>query len=93
MARTGELEDTEHQLREFGDRMTIPEERLNSIVYTREFLYDLLDPKKTPRVPRDIRERARRCLRHYPADLYLERVAEKVPDDWKMTQEKQRSNT
>lgn len=49
--------------------MTLPFERKNSINNTREFLYDLLDPKKTPRVPRDIRNKACMLLRHYPTEL------------------------
>lgn len=64
--------------------MTVPEERYRAIEYTRDFLLELLDPKKTPRVPKDVRHRARMCLRHYPGPVYLERVAEKVPEDWKI---------
>lgn len=51
--------------------MTLPDERVNSIKNTRDFLYSLLDPKKTPKVPRKIRMLARACLRHYPGDFYL----------------------
>ena len=46
--------------------MTLPHEELNSLIATRNFLYDLLDPKKTPRVPRSIRLRARQVCKHYP---------------------------
>lgn len=46
--------------------MTLPDERTRSVKYTREFLYRLLDPKQTPRVPRSIRREAGMCLRHYP---------------------------
>jgi len=46
--------------------MTLPDERFRSIQKTEEFLESLLDPKKTPRVPKDIRQQARWCLRHYP---------------------------
>jgi len=60
--------------------MTLPTERFRAMIRTRNFLQDLLDPKKTPRVPRDIRRQAYWCLRHYPWDLYLDRVAEKVPE-------------
>lgn len=49
--------------------MTLPRERTNSIKNTRDFLRDLLDPKKTPRVPKEIRKRAYWCIRHYPNDL------------------------
>ena len=33
---------------------------------TREFLRELLDPKKTPKVPKSIRKHALSCLRHWP---------------------------
>lgn len=46
--------------------MTLPDERRRAIQATREFLRSLLDPKETPRVPREVRLEARRCLKHYP---------------------------
>ena len=46
--------------------MTLPEEEARAIAATRTFLYALLDPKQTPRVPREVRQRARRVLKHYP---------------------------
>lgn len=52
--------------------MTIPSERTRAVLNTEQFLIDLLDPKKTPRVPKDIRRRAGLLLRHYPSDFDLE---------------------
>ena len=49
--------------------MTIPIERTYAVLNTRDFLRDLLDPKKTPKVPKDIRRKAARLLRHYPTSL------------------------
>jgi hypothetical protein len=46
--------------------MTLPEEEARAIAATRTFLYALLDPKQTPRVPREVRQQARRVLKHYP---------------------------
>lgn len=46
--------------------MTLPDERTNAVLYTREFLLSLLDPKKTPKVPRKIRKQALSLLKHYP---------------------------
>lgn len=46
--------------------MTLPHEEVNSLNGVREFLYDLLDPKKTPRVPRAVRLRAHRLAKHFP---------------------------
>lgn len=60
--------------------MTMPDERFRAVNYAREFLYDLLDPKKTPRVPRPVREHARRVLRHFPMECEMEQVAELAPD-------------
>lgn len=52
--------------------MTLPNERTRSVVQTREFLVSLLDPKKTPRVPSQVRKQAARLLRHYPSGLDME---------------------
>ena len=65
--------------------MTMPNERRNAVNYTRQFLVDLMDPKKTPRVPKEIRKRAYSCLKHYPGDYYMEKAAEQAPNifgDW-----------
>jgi hypothetical protein len=62
--------------------MTLPNERYRSIENTRNFLQDLLDPKKTPRVPKEVRTRAYWCLRHYPWEMYMEETAKKVPTIW-----------
>jgi len=51
--------------------MTLPDERTRAVLYTRDFLLKLLDPKKTPKVPRLIRKEALRLLRHYPTLLDL----------------------
>jgi hypothetical protein len=65
-----------------GDIMTVPAERSRAVVYTEEFLLSLLDPKKTPRVPKAIRDKAYRLLKHYPGKVYLKQSAEKLPDIW-----------
>jgi hypothetical protein len=62
--------------------MTLPDERTRAIVNARNFLYDLIDPKKTPRVPKTVRERARRILKHYPWNLHLAIAAAVMPDVW-----------
>ena len=59
--------------------MTLPDERYRAIKYTEQFLTDLIDPKKTPRVPKEIRQRAYSCLRHYPGGYYLDVLATKSP--------------
>ena len=65
--------------------MTMPDERRNAVNITRQFLLDLLDPKKTPRVPSAIRKEAYRCLKHYPGDYHMDIAREKAPEvfgDW-----------
>jgi len=60
--------------------MTLPQERSRAIEQTRNFLRDLLDPKKTPKIPKAIRTQAYWCLRHFPWDLDINRVAKVCPD-------------
>jgi hypothetical protein len=60
--------------------MTLPDERYRAIMYAKSFCEDLLDPRKTPRVPKDIRRRALGVLRHFPDEYYLSMLAEARPD-------------
>ena len=46
--------------------MTLPDERRRAILHTKGFLLDLCNPRATPRVPKKVREEARRLLKHYP---------------------------
>lgn len=55
--------------------MTVPVERTNAVIWTESFLKDLLDPKKTPRVPKSVRQQAARCLRHYPSQWEMDTIA------------------
>jgi hypothetical protein len=45
------------------------------VIFTANFLQDLCDPKKTPRVPKAIRGRAYSLLRHYPSLFDMEVIA------------------
>ena len=56
--------------------MTIASERTRAVNYTYEFLRDLIDPKKIPRVPKEVRQRASMLLRHYPSRWDMEMVVE-----------------
>ena len=60
--------------------MTLPDERYRAVKFARDFMFDLMDPKKTPGVPRAQRERARHVLRHYPSEWDMTRAAEAAPD-------------
>ena len=46
--------------------MSTPEEQDRAISQVRRFLFDLMDPQVTPRVPKYIRQRARKVSKHYP---------------------------
>jgi hypothetical protein len=59
--------------------MTLPDERYRALVQTKELLLNLCNPKKTPRVPRVIREHAMSVLRHYPNDCDLEKLSIDMP--------------
>jgi hypothetical protein len=60
--------------------MTLPDERYRSLLWADRLLKDLCDPNVTPRVPKQIRQRARDCLRHWPDTYYIDRLAEEAPD-------------
>lgn len=64
--------------KEEGNHITLPDERYRSVRSAREFLRDLLDPKKTPRVPRSVRNRAYSILKHYPTSLDMSIVANEM---------------
>jgi hypothetical protein len=60
--------------------MTIPEERRWAIAKARRFLWDLMDPKKWPRVPRAVRREAAARLRHYPNEYEMHDVVRAFGD-------------
>ena len=52
--------------------MSVPSEEREALKLAWTFLFDLLDPKKTRKVPMEIRKRASRILRHYPGPQAVE---------------------
>jgi len=46
--------------------MSTPEEQERAISQVRRFLFDLMDASVTPRVPKYIRQLARKVSKHYP---------------------------
>lgn len=62
--------------------MTIPSERTRAVRLAGELLVALSDPKQTPGVPKQIRDRARRLLRHYPSQFDLDESARAAPNIW-----------
>ena len=57
--------------------MTLPYERTRAVVQTEEFLKNLINPKKTPRVPKDVRKQAYSLLRHYPNSIDMEIISKR----------------
>jgi hypothetical protein len=53
--------------------MTLPYERTRSVMNTRDFLLRLASPYGggLKRIPKDVRDEARRLLRHYPHSFDL----------------------
>jgi hypothetical protein len=62
------------------NEMTLPDERYRAVQAAAEFLWELGDPKKTPRVPADIRRRARGIMRHFPSRYDMSKAAQTSPD-------------
>ncbi len=60
--------------------MTLPRERGNALKKAYRLLRDLLDPKKTPKVPRYVREEAYRCLKHHPGYYHIEELQRASPE-------------
>ena len=46
--------------------MTTTEEMLRAIDSAHAFLFDLMNPQSTKRIPAEIRQRARRVVKHFP---------------------------
>jgi hypothetical protein len=56
--------------------MTLPNEWFISMRKTRKFLFDLLNPEETPRVPKEIRKMASECLKHFPMEHEIAELEE-----------------
>ena len=60
--------------------MTVPEERTEAVLRTRQFLLELADAKVTPRIPLRARQRAISLLKHLPTGGDLALAAKARPD-------------
>lgn len=56
--------------------MTLPIERTHAVLNTEKFLLKLCIPSQSPRVPKTIREEARRLLKHYPSKYNMRYIAD-----------------
>ena len=59
--------------------MTLPDERYRAIRITETLLTDLCSSTRTPRIPKEIRQRAAQCLRHYPGLYDLQQLESAAP--------------
>ena len=59
--------------------MTTPDERYRALVEGLKLIEDLLIPQVTPRVPGNIRDRARWVMRHHPSANELANIAKYAP--------------
>ena len=59
--------------------MTMPYERKKAVLNTERFLLDLSNPRITPRIPKEIRVRARSLLKHYPTGYWMDEASEQAP--------------
>jgi hypothetical protein len=62
------------------ETVTLPDERYRAVQMAQQLCYDLMFASKTPRVPKEIRDRARAVLRHFPDEYYMSMLAESRPD-------------
>jgi hypothetical protein len=46
--------------------MSLKYEQHNALLMTRELLFDLQTPGTRPKTVKELKERVRRCLRHFP---------------------------
>ena len=65
---------------QIGSKMSTRQEQINALLNTREFLFTLLNPKETPRVPGAVRKAASSCLKHYPFPCEIF-VLDEVPSE------------
>ena len=52
----------------------IPESEYHSLKETYKLLCHIIDPVKTPRLPKSLRDMARKCLEDYPVRRTLEEL-------------------
>ncbi len=56
----------------------LPEEEYHSLKETYKFLCHLIDPKKIPNIPKDLRRKASYCLKNYPVRRTLKELEDGV---------------
>ena len=59
--------------------MTTPNERFYAVKRTRALLVELMHPKKTPRVTKEIRLKAYYAIKHFAGDYHMEEAQKLAP--------------
>lgn len=59
--------------------MTLPDERYRAVIMAERLMKDLCDSKRTPRIPKAVRQRASAVLRHYPGKWDMDVAATRAP--------------
>ena len=62
--------------------MTLPDERANALIEAKHLLWGLAFELK--KIPRDVRDRAKSILRHYPWECDIEQIANCCPEQIQM---------
>ena len=52
----------------------LPESEYHSLKETYKLLCQIIDPKKTPNLPKSLRDKAKKCLEDYPVRRTLEEL-------------------
>lgn len=52
----------------------IPDEEYHSLKETYKLLCHIIDPKKTPNLPKSLRDKAKKCLEDFPVRRTLEEL-------------------
>lgn len=58
--------------------ISTPMQQVNAVVAARDFFLRMSDPKKMPKIPREVRREARSLLRHYPLGAILKPILEEA---------------
>jgi hypothetical protein len=56
--------------------MSLPDEQARALVGARQFILSLCVPGKTPKIPKAVRQEARRRLKHFPLSWDWKRIVD-----------------
>ncbi len=61
--------------------MTLPDERYRAVLWASRFLQEIAyDPKRRPRIPKEVRQEAKTILRHFPSSFDLKMAERGAPE-------------